>query len=114
MRFLPLILSNLARRKLRTLLTLLSVLVAFMLYGYMAAIARALDQGVSMAGADRLLVRNRVTIALPLPEAYRHRIARVPGVQGVSLYVWFNGIYQDPKNFFAQMAVYPEDMLRMY
>jgi len=84
------------------------------LYGYMAAIARALDQGVSMAGADRLLVRNRTTIALPLPEAYDHRIARLPGVDAVSLYVWFGGIYQDPKNFFAQMAVWPEEMLRMY
>ncbi len=114
MKFLPLLLGNLARRKLRTLLTLLSVVVAFVLYGYMAAIARALDQGVSMAGADRLLVRNRTTIALPLPEAYDHRIARLPGVDAVSLYVWFGGIYQDPKNFFAQMAVRPEEMLRMY
>lgn len=114
MRFLPLILSNLARRRLRTLLTMLSVLVAFVLYGYMAAIGRALDQGVGMAGADRLLVRNRVTIALPLPEAYFNRIARQPGVESVSLQVWFGGIYQDPKNFFAQMAVRPEELLRMY
>lgn len=114
MRFLPLILSNLARRRLRTLLTMLSVLVAFVLYGYMAAIGRALDQGVGMAGADRLLVRNRVTIALPLPEAYFNRIARQPGVESVSLQVWFGGIYQDPKNFFAQMAVRPQELLRMY
>jgi putative ABC transport system permease protein len=114
MRFFPLILFNLARRKLRTLLTVLSVLVAFLLYGYMSAIARALDQGVGMAGADRLLVRNRVTIALPLPEAYLNRIARQPGVESVSLHVWFQGIYQDSKKFFAQMATQPGEMLRMY
>lgn len=114
MKFLPLLLGNLGRRKLRTILTALSILVAFVLYGYLAAIGKALEQGVSMAGADRLMVRNRVSIAQPLPESYGARLARQPGVAGVALFVWFGGIYQDPKNFFAQMAVRPEAMLDMY
>ena len=66
MKFLPLIWSSLGRRKIRTLLTLLSIVVAFLLYGYLSAIGRALDQGVSMAGADRLMVRHRVSITQPL------------------------------------------------
>ncbi len=114
MKFLALIAANLKRKKLRTLLTILSILVAFILYGYLAAISRALNQGVSVAGADRLMVRHKVSIAQPLPASYAERIARVPGVQAVTHASWFGGIYQDPKNFFAQMAVVPEAWLAMY
>jgi len=114
MRFLPLIWSNLRRKKLRTLLTILSILIAFILYGYLMAIGQALDQGVSVAGADRLLVRHRVSITQPLPQSYKGRIARIPGVRAVTHQTWFGGIYQDPKNFFAQMPVEPEPFLDMY
>jgi putative ABC transport system permease protein len=114
MKFLPLIWSNLKRRKLRTLLTALSILVAFVLYGYLSAIRRALDQGVSVAGADRLFVRHRVSIAQPLPVSYQDRIAILPGVKAVTHASWFGGIYQDPKNFFGQMPVVPEEFLAMY
>jgi putative ABC transport system permease protein len=114
MKFLPLIWSNLKRRKLRTLLTALSILVAFVLYGYLSAIGRALDQGVSVAGADRLFVRHRVSIAQPLPVSYQDRIATLPGVKAVTHASWFGGIYQDPKNFFGQMPVVPEEFLAMY
>jgi putative ABC transport system permease protein len=114
MKFLPLIWSNLKRRKLRTLLTALSILVAFVLYGYLSAIGRALDQGVSVAGADRLFVRHRVSIAQPLPVSYQDRIAILPGVKAVTHASWFGGIYQDPKNFFGQMSVVPEEFLAMY
>ena len=114
MRFLHLILSNLKRRKLRTALTLLSIVVAFILYGYLAAIARAMDQGVSLAGADRLIVRHRVSITQPLPENYQRRILSIPGVQAAAHASWFGGIYQDPRNFFAQMAIIPEEYLDLY
>ncbi len=114
MKFLPLIWSNLRRKKLRTFLTLLSILVAFVLYGYLAAIRRGLDAGVSVVGADRLVVRHRVSITQLLPESYKARIAGIPGVTVVTHASWFGGIYQDPKNFFAQMAVEPETWLDLY
>lgn len=114
MKFLPLIWGNLKRRKLRSLLTVLCILVAFILYGYLSAIARALDQGVSVAGADRLLVRHKVSITQPLPESYKQRMARIPGVKAVTHFTWFGGIYQEPRNFFAQMAVIPAEFLEMY
>ena len=113
-RFLPLVWSSLLRKKLRTLLTLLSILVAFILFGYLSATRRALDQGASVAGADRLMVRHRVSIAQPLPIGYKGRIARIPGVTLVSHCSWFGGIYQEARNFFPQMAVEPEDFLAMY
>jgi putative ABC transport system permease protein len=114
MRFLPLIWSSLGRRKIRTLLTLLSIVVAFLLYGYLSAIGRALDQGVSMAGADRLMVRHRVSITQPLPESYQRRLLGIPGVAQATHASWFGGIYQEPRNFFAQMAVVPGPFLDLY
>lgn len=114
MKFLHLIWSNLRRRKLRTLLTALSILVAFVLYGYLSAIERALDAGVSVAGADRLIVRHRVSITQLLPQSYQARIARIPGVAAVTHATWFGGIYQDPKNFFAQMPAAPEELLDLF
>lgn len=114
MKSLPLIWSNLLRRKLRGLLTLLAIAVAFILYGYLSAIERALDQGVSVAGADRLLTRHRVSITQPLPQTAQPRIARLPGVRHVTPFVWFGGVFQDPKNFFGQMAVEPRAFLAMY
>jgi putative ABC transport system permease protein len=114
MRFLPLIWSSLLRRRLRTLLTVVCIAVAFILFGYLAAIGQALNQGVSVAGADRLIVRHRISITQPLPISYLRRMKGVGGVQAVTHASWFGGIYQDPRNFFAQMAVDPEEYLRMY
>ena len=114
MRFLHLIGSNLMRKKLRTLLTLLSILVAFLLYGYLAAIREAFNAGVSVAGADRLIARHKVTIAQLLPQSYKARIARIPGVALVSHASWFGGVYQRPSNFFPQFAVEPEEYLALY
>jgi putative ABC transport system permease protein len=114
MKYLPLIWSNLMRKKFRALLTLLSILVAFVLYGYLSAIGQALDQGVSVAGVDRLVVRHRVSIINQLPESYKDRIARLAGVAEVSHATWFGGIYQEPKNFFAQMPVEPAAWLSLY
>jgi putative ABC transport system permease protein len=107
--------SNLGRRKLRTALTAMSILVAFLLYGYLSAIKVALDGGnFGAGGEDRLVVRNRVSITQPIPGTYGRRISMIPGVTAVAHASWFGGIYQDPKNFFGQLAVVPEDYLRVY
>jgi putative ABC transport system permease protein len=113
-KFLPLILSNLKRRKLRTLLTVLSIMVAFVLFGLICAIQHALVGGVDMAGADRLIVRHKVSLIVSLPASYQQEIDKVPGVAGSAHLTWFGGIYQDAKNFFPQMAVVPEEILATY
>jgi len=114
MKFLPLIWGNLMRRKLRTSLTILSVLVAFVLFGFLCAIKQALVGGVELAGADRLIVRHKVSIIQLLPQTYQARMARIPGVAAVAHQTWFGGIYQDPKNFFMQCPVVPEDFMAMF
>jgi putative ABC transport system permease protein len=105
MKFFPLIWSYLWRRKLRTIFTLLAALFTFALFGVLIATNVAFGMGVDISGADRLVVIHKISLIMPLPIAYKGRIAVVPGVEAVTHMNWFGGIYQDPKNFFAQMAV---------
>jgi putative ABC transport system permease protein len=74
----------------------------------------AFRAGVDVSGADRMMVTHKVSFILPLPFSYRDRIAAVPGVNGVSFMNWFGGVYQDPKNFFPQMAVDSATFLDLY
>ena len=114
MKFLHLIWCNLRRKKLRTSLTLLSIVVAFVLFGFLSAIQQALVGGVEVAGADRLIVREKVSIINFLPISYEARIERIPGVDFATHQTWFGGIYQDPKNFFMQNPVEPEKFLKIH
>jgi putative ABC transport system permease protein len=114
MRFLPLILANLLRKKVRTVLTIGSFAVALFLFGLLATIKVAFSQGIDVAGADRLMVINKVSIIQPLPLPYRDRILRIPGVKEVTFANWFGGVYIDEKNFFPQFAVDSETYRSMY
>jgi putative ABC transport system permease protein len=97
MKFFPLIWANLTRRKVRTLFTLLSVLVAFVLFGILGAVRQAFEGGVDLAGADRLVTMNKISLINPMPINYADRIAAIPGVAEVSWQEWVGGYYQDPK-----------------
>ena len=114
MKYLPLIWKNLFRRKTRTFFTVGSIAVAFILFAYLMAVRQSFGMGVTVAGADRLLVSHKVSLIQPLPESYLGRIASVDGVADISFSQWFGGIYQDPRNFFPQFAVDPESYLRLY
>jgi len=114
MRFLPLLLANLFRKKIRTTLTIGSFFVALLLFALLAALRAGFQQGIDVAGADRLVVIGRTGLIQPLPLPYLDRIRRIPGVKEVAHATWFGGIYQDPKNFFAQFAIEPDQWLAMY
>ena len=114
MRFFPLIWSSLFRRKVRTLFTLLSIVIAFVLFNYLAAVRVAFSMGVDVAGNDRLMLIHKVSFIQLLPESYQAQILSVDGVKAVTHSTWFGGVYQDPRNFFGQFAVEPEGYLNMY
>ena len=114
MKFARLVWSNLKRKKIRTLLPLASIFVAFILFGYLAAIRQAFSAGIDVAGADRLVVRHKVSIIQLLPGSYEADIEQIPGVAEATHATWFGGIYQVPRNFFPQMAVEPEEYLSLY
>jgi putative ABC transport system permease protein len=114
MKYFYLVWSNLKRKKMRSILTILSIMVAFMLFGYLGAIRQGFSQGIDVAGVDRLIVRHKVSIIQLLPEAYESRIEQIDGVIDASHQTWFGGIYQKPSNFFAQMPVKPREYLDMF
>ena len=114
MKFLPLIWKNVWRRKFRTTFTLLSIFVAFLLFGLLMTIRAAFSLGVDIAGLDRLILIHKVSLIMPLPYSYLGRLQTTPGVELATHQTWFNGIYQEPANFFANIAVEPEKFLKIY
>jgi putative ABC transport system permease protein len=114
MKFLPIVWKNIWRRKFRTTFTLLSIFIAFLLFGILMTIRNSFALGVEIAGLDRLVLINKVSLIMPLPLSYQAQLQAVPGVAMVTHNTWFNGIYQDPSNFFANIAVEPEPYLKVY
>ena len=114
MKFLPLLWAQLFRKKTRTVLTLLSVLVAFLLFGLLQAVQIAFESGADAADAKRLLTTARYSIIEPLPMGYLRRIERVSGVVAVASADWFGAKYQNESNAFPVFAVDPARYLDMY
>jgi putative ABC transport system permease protein len=114
MKFLPLIWMAVWRRWLRTTFTLLSVFIAFLLFGLVMTVRTAFTFGVDVAGVDRLVLINKVTLILPLPISYQNRLRQVSGVEGVTHQTWFNGAYQQPTNVLTTMATDPLSFLEIY
>jgi putative ABC transport system permease protein len=113
-KYLHLIWKNAWRKKIRTLLTILSVFVAFLLFSLLSAIGYAFKGGVDVADAERLIVIEKVSLINPLPMSYAARIASTPGVEAVTYATWFGGYYQEPKNQFGQFPVDPDGYMAMY
>jgi len=107
MKFLPLTFRNLMRRPFRTILTFGATTVSFLLFGVLMILRVAFTMGVEVAGADRLMMTNKMSIIQPLPISYLERIKPVDNVSLVTHQSWFGGIYQDPKNFFPNFSVGP-------
>jgi putative ABC transport system permease protein len=113
-KYLPLVWAELFRKKTRTVLTLLSVLVAFLLFGLLQAVQIAFESGAEAADARRLLTTARYSIIEPLPLSYLRRIEQVPGVVAVAFADWFGARYQNESNAFPVFAVDPARYLAMY
>ena len=113
-RWLPLVWANMRRRKLRLVLTFASILIAFMLFGLLEAVRTSMVEGVNLAGADRLVLRNKVGLTTPLPRAYYEKIKATEGVRAVSSQTWFGAEFrtpQNPKEPFALFATEPGPFL---
>jgi putative ABC transport system permease protein len=111
---LRLLLKNAFRHKLRTLLTIVGLIVAVSAFGLIRTILEAWYAGAEASSSTRLITRSATSLVVPLPPAYADRIRAVEGVRGVSWANWFGGIYQEPRNFFAQFAVDPPTYLPLH
>ncbi len=117
MRFLPLVLKNVFRKKTRSILTIGSILLPLFVICIMGTLLATLDSDPSGGkGMFRLTVRHSISITNWLPEAYLPKIRQMPGVKEVTIMNWFGGKYVDSsaKNFFARFAIDPESFLRVF
>ncbi len=117
-RFFSLVVKNSLRSKRRSILTILSIAASLCLLGvlgalyYMFFLTEATEDQ-----ALRLVVRNRVSLARPLPFSYREKIRQIPGVKEVMVFQWFGGTYKDardPNNFFPRLAVDADRLFTVY
>ena len=114
LKYVPLVLSALLRKKTRTGFTLASLAAAFLLIGLLQAVNSVLAGGADFLGANRLITQAKTSFTQPLPMRLLPQIEAVPGVDRVSHSQFFGGIYQDPKNFFAQFVVNPQRLRDTY
>ena len=113
MKYFHLVWAALVRSKTRTLLTLMSVVAAFLLFGMLDSVRVAFNSGGDVAGANRMVTMSRLSITQMLPYSLVEQVRAVPGVDKVAYAAWFGGIYRDPKNFFPNFSVSP-DFLDLY
>jgi len=104
-KYLPFIFRNMFRKKTRTILTIGSIAVALFLFGLLVTIETALNAGIDVAGVDRLIVRNKISLIMPLPLSYQERLRQMDHISEATFATWFGAIYQEPKNFFPQFAI---------
>lgn len=109
-----LIWKNALRHKLRSVLTLLGLVVAIFSFGFLQTVVNAWYAGANAASNTTLVMRNKTSLVFPLPLSYAEKIRAADGVTGVGWANWFGGVYQDPKNFFAQFAISGASYLDIY
>ncbi len=109
------VIANLFRKRSRTILTLLSVIMAFLLFGLLQSVNSIFNAGADFVGATRLMTQARVSFTQPLPLSIVPKLEAIPGVARVGYSQWFGGVWQDNTPIFAfavdplrQRDVYPE------
>ena len=114
MAILRLVVRNARRPALRSLLTVVGLVVAVLAFGLLQTVVRAWYAGADAASATTLVTRNATSLIFPMPLSYAAKMRAVPGVTGVAWANWFGGVYQEPKNFFPQLAISGASYLDMY
>ena len=114
MKFVGLVLKGARRSKRRTALTVISVAIAVFLFSALRAVLDGFNAGTEASSSTRIVTIRSTSLIFSMPTSHADTIRSTPGVQDLTWANWFGGIYKDPRNFFANMAIEPESYLRMY
>jgi len=114
MKFFPLVWSSLWRKKARTIFTVLSIVIAFLLFGLLQGINAWMSAFGTGSNANRLYVVSRVSQVQPLPSAYLHQIETVPGVRQSTYIAGFTGFYQEKRNTLVAFATDAKTFFALY
>lgn len=111
---LRLLIRNAFRHRLRTVLTMVGLVVAISAFGLLRTIVDAWYAGAEASSSTRLITRSATSLSVPLPLSYAQRLRAIDGVTGISWSNWFGGIYVSERNFFPQFAVDGPSYLALY
>ena len=106
--------KGLTRKRLRAVLMIVSIAIAFFIFGVLGAVNYAFSAGTRTAAANRLVTVNSINFTVSMPYAYYGRVQQVEGITAVTHANWFGGYYQQPANFLQTFAVEPESYLEVY
>lgn len=114
MKYFRLVWAGLWRKKARTILTMLSIVVAFLLFGLLQGINQGFNDVVENLNVNRLYTSAKTNMVDGLPIAYESRIRSVPGVEHVSHWTYFGGYFREAKNAIPAFATEPVGLFAIY
>jgi putative ABC transport system permease protein len=114
MKYFHLIWAGLWRKKARTILTMLSIIVAFLLFGLLQGVNQGFNSVVQNLNVNRLYTSAKTNMVDGLPIAYWNRLKQVPGVQHVSHWTYFGGYFREAKNAIPAFATDADELFAIY
>ncbi len=114
MKYFMLIWAGLWRKKTRTILTMLSIVIAFLLFGLLQGINQGMNSVYKNLNVDRMYVQSRINMTDGLPISYLERIKTVPHVAAVTHWTYFGGFYRDAQNALPVFATDASTLLKVY
>jgi putative ABC transport system permease protein len=114
MKYFSLVWAGLWRKKTRTVFTMISIVVAFLLFGLLQGINQGFSTALSRLDVDRLYVSARTGMTDGMPISYLSRIRNVSGVRAVSMWAYFGGYYQEARNPIPAFATDAVELMKVY
>ena len=106
--------KSLFRRKVRAILTMASLVTAFLLLVLLRSVGVVFEAGEDFANVHRLSVSSKFSVIDTLPKSHVRKVEQVEGVKTVTHMNWFGGAYQDPYNMVMTFAVDPSSYFDVY
>jgi|JRYD01.1.fsa_nt_gb putative ABC transport system permease protein len=114
MKYFFLVWTGLWRKPVRAVLTGLSIIVAFLLFGLVQGINQGMAFALDSLHIDRLYVMNRISGTQPLPFSAMNRIAGVPNIRGIAHWTYFGGYFGNARNQIPAIATNAREMFALY
>ena len=114
MKYFILIRAGLLRKKARTILTMLSIIVAFMLFGLLQGINQDIKSGFGASSNGRLWTTSRAGGLNSMPISLMEHIAGIEGVRSIAHVSFFGGYFQDAKNALPAFATNVDKLAAVY
>jgi putative ABC transport system permease protein len=108
MKELLVVLEQMRRQRLHTLVLLASVVVTFAAFAVLGSLRYSLDSGEESVSAQRLIVTPQSGLMEQLPMAARAQIEALPGVQAVGYATWLGAYYRTQRQMQMVFAVEPQ------